>query len=64
MTKLKTQGDPLTYFNDGGRDGGVRVIFLGLKFRTKVIFWVYERRQDFLGREKKQRDFLGLRRKD
>ena len=43
--------------------GGVRVNFLGLKFWPKVIFWVYERRRDFLGREKK-RDFLGLRNKD
>ena len=30
-------GAPLTYFNDGG--GGVRVIFLGLRFWPKVIFW-------------------------
>ena len=56
-----SSGAPPTYFNDGG--GGVRVNFLGLKFWPKVIFWVYERRQDFLGREKK-RDFLGLRNKD
>ena len=41
------------------------MIFLGLKFWPKVIFWVYEIRQDFLGRKKKnQRDFFGLRKKD
>ena len=30
-------GSPLTYFNDGG--WGVGVIYLGLKFWPKVIFW-------------------------
>ena len=44
-------GAPLTYFNDGE----VRVIFLGLKFWPKVIFW---------GCERKKRDFFGLRNKD
>ena len=36
------------------------MIFWGLKFWPKVIFWVDERHQDFLGREKKNRGiFLG-----
>ena len=34
-----TPGAPLTYFNDGARGGGVRVMFLGLIFWPKVIFW-------------------------
>ena len=38
------------------------MILLSLKFWPKVIFWVYERRRDFLGSRKK-RDFLGLRKK-
>ena len=41
----------------GGGGEGVRLIVLGLKFWPKVIFWVYERRRDFLCR-KKQREFL------
>ena len=42
-------GSPLTYFNGrgGGGGGGPRVIVLGLKFWPKVIFWVYEKCQDF-----------------
>ena len=28
------------------------MIFLGLKFWPKVIFWVYERRRDFFGSQK------------
>ena len=39
------------------------MIFLGLKFWLKVIFWVYERCQDFLGCRKKQRDFFWLQKK-
>ena len=51
------------------------MIFLGLKFWPKVIFWVYEIRQDFLGRKKKKtegffwvaekgpRDFFGYAKK-
>ena len=35
------------------------MIFLGVKFWPKVIFWVYERRK-----KKKPRDFLGLQKKD
>ena len=38
------------------------MILLSLKFWPKVIFWVYERRRDFLGSRKK-RDFWGLRKK-
>ena len=30
------------------------MIFWGLKFLPKVIFWVYERRRDFFGSGKKQ----------
>ena len=37
-------GAPLTYFNDG---------------EVRVIFWVYERRRDFLGYAKKSSDFFG-----
>ena len=39
------------------------MIFLGLKFWPKVIFWDYERYQEFLGREEKQRNFWGLQKK-
>ena len=55
-------GAPLTYFNDRG----IRVIFLGLKFWPKVIFFGYMKDAGiFLGREKnKLRDFLGLQKKD
>ena len=53
-------GAPLAYFNDGG-GGGVRVIFLGLKFWPKMFFLgAYEVRRDFLGLEKIQRVFWGL----
>ena len=52
-------GTPLTYFNDGE----VRVIFLGLKFWAKVIFWVYERRRDFFGSRKKDRGIFGVAKK-
>ena len=59
-------GAPLTYFNDGG----IRVIFLGLKFWPKVIFGVCERHQDFFRSrkitegffwvvKKRLKDFLG-----
>ena len=35
------------------------MIILGLKFWPKVIFWVYERHQDFFGsRRKIRRDFF------
>ena len=52
-------GAPLTYFNNrGGGGGGVRVIVLGLKFWPKVIFWVYERRQDIFGSRKKTEEFF------
>ena len=39
------------------------MILLSLKFWPKVIFWVYERRRDFFVSRKKQRNFLGLRKK-
>ena len=40
------------------------MIFLGLKFWSKVIFfWVYERRQDFLGSRKKTEGFFGVAKK-
>ena len=53
-------GTPLTYFNDGG----VRVIFLGLKFLPKVIFLVYERRRDFFGSRKKTGGFFWVAKKE
>ena len=43
-----TPGAPLTYFNDGG----VQVIFLGLKFWPKVIFLGLKDAAIFLGRKK------------
>ena len=55
-------GAPLTYSNDkgGGGGGGERVIFWGQKFWPKVIFWVYEKPQDYLGcKEKTNGFFLG-----
>ena len=42
--------------NLAGGGGGVRHIFLGLKFSTPVFFWV----EDFFGPEKSARIFLGL----
>ena len=64
-------GAPLTYFNDGG----VRVIFLGLKFWPKVIFFgsmkdsgifgeSRKKTEGFFGVAKKElRDFLGCAKK-
>ena len=37
----------------GGEGGGIRVIFLALKFWPKKIFWVYERGWGFFGSQKK-----------
>ena len=34
------------------------MIFLGLKFWPKEIFWVYERRRDFFGSQKKYRGII------
>ena len=60
-----TQEAPLTYFNDGGEEGGgVRVVFWGLKFWTKMIFWVYERRRDFFGSRQKKEEFFWVAKKD
>ena len=60
-TYVPSPGAPLL------NDRGFRVIFLGLKFLPKVIFWVYERSWDFFlgggGVAKKQRDFLGYAKK-
>ena len=41
------------------RDGGVRRIFLGLKFSTPVFFWVEDLTVYFFGSEKSVRIFLG-----
>ena len=41
------------------RDGGVRRIFLGLKFSTPVFFWVEDLTGYFFGSEKSARIFLG-----
>ena len=41
------------------RDGGVRRIFLGLKFSTPVFFWVEDLTMNFFGSEKSARIFLG-----
>ena len=40
------------------RDGGVRRIFLGLKFSTPVFFWVEDLTVYFFGSEKSARIFL------
>ena len=49
----QTPGAPFTYFNDGGGGGGVRVIFLRLKFWPKVIFFgSMKRRREFLRSQK------------
>ena len=39
------------------------MIFLGLKFWPKVIFWVYERCRDFFGLRKKTEGFFGVAKK-
>ena len=45
----------MTYFNDGG----IRVIFLGLKIWPKMNkFGVYERRPDFLGSRRRTEGFF------
>ena len=54
---VSAPGSPLTYFNDGG--GGFRVIFWGLKFWPKAIFWVYERRWNIFGSRKIKSGVLG-----
>ena len=41
------------------RDGGVRRIFLGLKFSTPVFFWIEDLTMYFFGSEKSARIFLG-----
>ena len=41
------------------RDGGVRRIFLGLKFSTAVFFWVEDLTVYFFGSEKSARILLG-----
>ena len=43
----------------GWGGGGVRHIFLGLKFSTPVFFWVQDLTVYFLGSEKSARIFLG-----
>ena len=42
-----------------GGEGGKRVNFKVWNFGQKWFFWVYERRRDFLGREKKNRGIFG-----
>ena len=65
-----TPGAPLTYFNNGG----LRVIFLGLKFWPKVVFWGLLKTPGFFGSQRKNRgifwvakkglrDFLGMLKK-
>ena len=39
------------------------MIFLGLKFWPKVIFWVYERCRDVFGSQKKTEGFWGVAKK-
>ena len=39
------------------------MIFLGLKFWPKVIFWVYERRRDFFGSQKETEGIFWLAKK-
>ena len=62
--KVKSQGKVLLpggilgYKCDGG-GGGVRRIFLGLKFSTPVFFWVEDLTVYFFGSKKSARIFLG-----
>ena len=42
------------------RDGGVRRIFLGLKFSTHVFFWVEDLTVYFFGSKKSARSFIGF----
>ena len=61
VTDTNTPGAPLTYFNDRG----VLVIFLGLKFWPKVIFFgSMKDAKIFLGRKKNRGILFGLRKKD
>ena len=58
--KTVPPGAPLTYFNDGGGGGEKSVIFFGLKFWPKVIFWVSMKDTGiFWGLEKETVGFLG-----
>ena len=58
-------GVPLTYFNDGaGGGGGIRVIFGGLKFWPKVIFYGFMKDTGILLGCKKTEGFFGLQKKD
>ena len=43
------------------RDGGIRRIFLGLKFSTPVFFWVEDLTVYFFGSEKSARIFFGFK---
>ena len=63
--KLKhcVPGAPLTHFNDGG--GGGPSDFFGSEILAQSdLFGSMKDAGIFLGREKKQRDFFGLRKKD
>ena len=59
IAKIQHPGAPLTYFSVGG----LRVIFLGLKFWPKVIFWVYERYRDFFGSQRKTEELFWVAKK-
>ena len=60
---MEAQGPHSYILRMGG--GGVRVIFLGLKFWPKEIFFGSMKDVSiFLGRKKNQRDFFGLQKKD
>ena len=60
--QLFSPGAPLTYFNDGG---GGSSAFFGSEILAKGDFLGSMKDAGiFLGREKKQRDFLGLRKKN
>ena len=58
-------GALLTYFNDGGGEGGVRVIFLGRKFWPKVIFLgLWKTPGFFLGCKRKTEGFFWVAKKE
>ena len=58
-TLLLSPGAPLTYFNDVGGGGGVRVIFLGREKKTEGFSGVAKKGlRDFWGYVKKSSDFF------
>ena len=57
--RTPSPGGILGYKRGEGGGGGVRRIFLGLKFSTPEFFWVEDLTVYFFGSEKSARIFLG-----